>query len=100
MDPLLRHLHPLDALEAEQELDLVDGRVGGDLLHDGPQGLLHVLAERDPLDGEAREIHRHSLVRLKHAPSPSRPALYPSYTRPGDQARTRRLPTGELPLTG
>ncbi len=50
MDPLLQHIHPLDALEAEQELDLVDGRVGGHLLQDSPEGLLHVLGERDALD--------------------------------------------------
>src|SRR2546426_11044114 len=92
MDPLLRHVHPLDAFEAEEELDLVDGRVGGDLLHDGPNSLLHVLAERDPLDDQARQIYRYPLVRLKHAPSPKRPRriaasiVYPA----GDLAQTRR----------
>jgi hypothetical protein len=34
MDPLFQQIRPLDTLEAEQELDLVDGRVGGHLLRD------------------------------------------------------------------
>src|SRR5678815_1470339 len=66
MDSVFRHIHPLDSLEAEQELDLVDGRVGGHLLQDRPEGLLNILAERDALDDEAGQVHGHSLVRLKH----------------------------------
>src|SRR5262245_45921595 len=81
MDPRFRYLDPLDALEAEQELDPVDGRVGGNLLQDGPQGLLHVLAERDALDDQARQVDRHPLVRLEHEPSPSRPPVTSRYTQ-------------------
>src|SRR5713226_8980124 len=66
MDPLLRHIHPLDSLEAEQELDLVDGRLGGHLLQDRAEGLLHILAERDALDDEAGQVYGHPLIRLKH----------------------------------
>src|SRR5580765_5224459 len=71
MDSLFRHIHPLDAFEAEQELDLVDGRVRGHLLQDRPERLLNILAERDALDDEAGQVHGHSLVRLKHEPSGS-----------------------------
>src|SRR5258708_6217271 len=71
MDSLFRHIDTLDTFEAEQELDLVDGRVGGHLLQDRPERLLNILAERDALDDEARQVNGHSLVRLKHEPSRS-----------------------------
>src|SRR5215831_19856344 len=65
-DALLGNVHALDSLEAEQKLDPVDGWVGRDLLHDRSLGLLHVLAEADALDDEARQVDGHALVRLKH----------------------------------
>jgi hypothetical protein len=78
MDSLLRHLHPLDAFEAEQELDLVDGRVRGHLLQDRPEGLLKTpsgLVELAPLprrpkgvaDVEEREPSEIRVVRVEGA---------------------------------
>src|SRR6266851_7213972 len=79
MDPLLQHIHPLDALEAEQELDLVDGRVGGHRRQDRPTFWLN---ETSWMRGQTGLPS--SAVRLKHEPSPIRsrsiasPTIYPA----------------------
>src|SRR4029453_18272888 len=66
-DALFGDLHPLDALEAEEQFNEVRRRLGGDPLDDSPERLLHVLAEGDALDRKAAQVHLHALVRFKHA---------------------------------
>src|SRR5262245_29353637 len=65
-DAFFGDLHPLDALEAEEQFNEVRRRLGVDPLDDCPERLLHVLAEGDALDRETAQVHLHTLVRLKH----------------------------------
>jgi hypothetical protein len=65
-DALLRHLHPLDAFEAEQELNTIRRGVGGGLLKHGAEGLLDVLTELHALDRQVREVDLDALIRSKH----------------------------------
>src|SRR4030095_6441197 len=65
-EALLRHLHPLDAFEAEQELNTIRRGSDGGLLEHGAEGLLDILAELHALDRQVREVDLDALIRSKH----------------------------------
>src|SRR4030095_2116348 len=84
-DALLRHLHPLDAFEAEQELNTIRRGSGGGLLEHGAEGLLDILAELHALDRQVREVDLDALIRSKHRYplSPARAFLRDACARSG-----------------